>query len=172
MTAASWEFIPNTVKDSFVQTVRVDNQLQPVVLLSFENRNLNQFLHHHSTGDVTVDVSDFLKEKATMLTNLFQHPIPTCKQPYQCIMGVLRSYSGILSLIGHSWGCFWHYKLMIGHWVARGAKLLQGSVWHSVVLQCDSLCTSDFWVFVFPCVQYSRIIICTNVLTVRTAHFV
>lgn len=87
MTAASWEFIPNTLKDWFVQTVRVDNQLRPVVLLSFENQNLNQFLHHHLTGDVTVDVSDFLKEKATMLTDLFQHPIPTRKQPYQCIMG-------------------------------------------------------------------------------------
>lgn len=114
MTAASWEFIPNTLKDWFVQTVRVDNQLRPVVLLSFENQNLNQFLHHHLTGDVTVDVSDFLKEKATMFTDLFQHPIPTRKQPYQCIMGVLRSYSAELSLIGHSWGCFWHYTLMIG----------------------------------------------------------
>lgn len=54
----------------------------------------------------------------------------------------------------------------------RCQTAIRKCVWHSVVLQCDSLCTSDFWVFVFPCVQYSRIIICTNVLTVKTAHFV
>lgn len=71
MTAASWEFIPNTLKDSFVQTVRVDNQLQPVVLLSFENQNPNQFLHHHLTGDVTVDVSDFFKREGHNVHNSF-----------------------------------------------------------------------------------------------------
>lgn len=168
MTAASWKFIPNTLTDWFVQTVRADNQLQPVVLLSFENQNLNQFLHHQ----LTVDVSDFLRER------------PQCSQIFSSIWFLL-----VNSRIRVLWGFAQLFRntvfdrsqlglfltLQADHRALSGKRCqtaIRKCVWHSVVLQCDSLCTSDFWVFVFPCVQYSRIIICTNVLTVKTAHFV